>query len=610
MLEIGTGKADITAFKRGVGMLGYGLATHIMLDVETPLYSRAYVFYDPETKKRVCFVNCELCMINPSLKDGVLETLNDWYPDWGYNRANLMLTAQHTHCAPSGYSYHPLYSMGSAGFVEEIYNKIVNGIAESIVAAEQNKKKGTISAGISAFDTDLPISFNRSIYAYNQNKDIDRTYTFAERHLAVDKNMTLLQFADENGLPMGSINWFAVHTTNLPNNFPRLCSDNKGFAASELEDRFRLVNKDYTAAFAQGACGDVSARVKFNHKLDRQRGYWEGVFEDDLKSSRYNGHLQYEKAKEIIESLEEKTENLAEGGVDGAILYSDFGNIDIDPAFTDGVEGCVTSPSCMGVPFLVGSVMDGPGMPEILGVGAQLVAKVVRWKELLLTRDPKERQKLMRKIKAQGPKPIALESGEKRVMGSAPKNLLLPDFADELVRHIKHFDRQGLLQEAPWAPQVLPVQLLRIGKIAILGLPFEITTIASKRLLNTLKQHLGGMGIEHFILAPYANAYNGYIVTNEEYLVQMYEGGHCVFGQWSLNALQEKTAKLAEGLQKPESQRGYLMETEPHRFSKEFVREFAHFESKVYTRQRKREEALARKNQAIEQRKNKKGASY
>jgi neutral ceramidase len=608
MFEIGVGKSDITAFKRGVGMLGYGLATHIMLDVETPLYARAYVFYDPETKQRVALVNCELCMINPSLKDGVLETLRDWYPEWGYTDENLMLTAQHTHCAPSGYSYHPLYSMGSAGIVQEIYDKLVFGISEAIVQAEKAKVKGRVQLGKDTFDLELPVSFNRSIAAYNQNPEVEKPLSFADRHKAVDKEMTLLQFTDEHGLPIGSINWFAVHTTNLPNNFTRLCSDNKGYAAKWLEKSVREENKNFVASFAQGACGDVSARVKFNAKLDRQRGYWEGVFEDDLKSARHNGNIQYTKAKEIIQKIDRR-EDLSDGGLDALLLYSDFGNIDIDPAFTAGQEGCVTSPSCMGMAFLVGSVMDGPGMPEILGKGGELVAQLVRWKELAFTKG-EARKALMRKIKAQGPKAIALETGGMRVLGSRPKNLLLPDFADELIRHIKHFDRMGLLQEAPWAPQVLPIQMLRIGKIAILGIPFEITTIASKRLVQTLRDKLQNTGIEHIILAPYANAYNGYIVTNEEYQIQMYEGGHCVFGQWSLNALQEKSAKVAEQLGRPKHQRVNLIENERHIFTKEFLHRFAHAETKFYARFRKKEASIALKNLRIEQRKNKRGASY
>jgi hypothetical protein len=90
----------------------------------------------------------------------------------------------------------------------------------------------------------------------------------------------------------------------------------------------------------------------------------------------------------------------------------------------------------------------------------------------------------------------------------------------------------------------------------------------------------------------------------------MYEGGHCVFGQWSLNALQEKSAKVAKELLKPADQRQSLLESPHEHFTKDFIHSFAHFESWYYARYRKKEEAVERRNRKIEQIKNAKGASY
>lgn len=608
MLEIGIGKADITAFVRGVGMLGYGLATQPMLDIETALYSRAFVFYDPSTQKRVTFVNTELCMINPSLKDGVIRKLTQQYPQWGYDYDNLMLTAQHTHTGPSGYSLHPLYSMSSPGFVQEIYDKIVNGIFDSVVQAELNKAPGKIQVGTGTFDYETSISYNRSIAAYNLNPEVEKKISFADRHLAADKRMTLLQITDEQGRPRASVNWFAVHTTNLPNTWTKVCSDNKGFAATELEESYEEENKDYISAFAQGACGDVSARVKFNPRLDRQRGYWEGPFEDDLKSSKYNGNIQYKKAKEIISGID-TTKDLGASGVDGQTLFTDFGAIDLNPEFTGGKEGCVTSPSCMGAAFLVGSVMDGPGMPELLGMGSVALSRVITKKREIFSKG-EDKKYIDRFVRAQACKPVILETGRNLILGAKPRHLILPDFADELIRNIKHFDRIGVLDQTPLTPQVLPVQALRIGAILILGIPFEITTISSKRLVKTIEDRVAGHGIQHVILAPYANAYNGYIVTNEEYQLQMYEGGHCVFGQWSLNALQEKSAKVVDELMKPANQRQSLREAEPDVFSEDFIKAFAHFEGNYYKNIRLREEKREGRRLRLEARKDRRGKSY
>ena len=573
MLEIGVGKGDITGFKRGVGMLGYGLATQVMLDIETPLYARAFVFYDAKENKRVTLVNNELCMINPSLKDGVISKLQQNHPEWGYDYDNLLLSAQHTHVGPSGFSLHPLYSMSSPGFVREIYDKIVNGIYEAIVQAENSKASGKVQIGQGEFDLETSISYNRSIAAYNLNPEVEQKISFADRHKAADKRMTLLQVTDEKGNPKGSINWFAVHTTNLPNNWTKICSDNKGFAATDLETSYNEENKAYVGAFAQGACGDVSARVKYNPRLDRQRGYWEGPFEDDLKSSKHNGNIQYKKAREIINEIDTK-QDLGVSGVGGQILYSNFGAIDIQPEFTNGQEGCVTSPSCMGTAFLLGSIMDGPGMPEFLGLGADVLSKLVT-KARSVFSSGENQAYVQRMVKAQGKKAVVLETGANKIFGLQPKKLFFPDFADELIRNIKMFDRMGIYDKISLSPQVLPVQAIRIGSIIVLGIPFEITTIASKRLVKAIEDRTAKQGITHVILAPYSNAYNGYITTYEEYQLQMYEGGHCVFGQWALNALTEKSVKVVDELFKPENiKQSIIKEAEPDVFSEDLAEAF------------------------------------
>ena len=609
MLEIGIGKGDITGFKRGVGMLGYGVATQVMLDIETPLYARAFVFYDPSTQKRVTLVVNELCMINPSLKDGVLKNLKSRYPEWDYNYDNLMLTAQHTHVGPSGFSLHPLYSMGGPGFVREIYDKVVNGITEAIVQAEKNKKSGRIQVGQGSFDNETPISFNRSIAAYNLNPEVEHKISFADRIQAADKRMTLLQITDEQGKARASVNWFAVHTTNLPNDWTSICSDNKGFAATELEESYRNEgDSDYIGAFAQGACGDVSARVKFNPKLKRQRGYWEGVYEDDLRSSKFNGNLQYQKAKEIAKEIDTSVD-LGQDGVDGLVLYTDFSKIDVDPAFTNGIEGCVTSPSCMGAAFMIGAVMDGPGMPEWLGKGAVVVSRITTKLRELSSKGP-SKEYIDRMVRAQGTKAMILETGANLVLGMKTQNLIIPDFADELVRNIKHFGRIGIMDKIPMSPQVLPVQAMRIGSILIVGIPFEITTISSKRLVQTIKDQLKGSNITQVILAPYSNAYNGYIATHEEYQLQLYEGGHCVFGQWALNALQEKTAKVVGELMKPHNLRQNLWEAEPDYFSEELAELFAQEDGHYYKGILKKEARKEKKRIHIEARKNRAGASW
>ena len=256
-----------------------------------------------------------------------------------------MINAQHTHCAPGGYSHYPLYNTSIPGFIIEVYEELVDGIVTSILDAEKNKRTGKIYFGNGSFEPEIPVSFNRSIKAYNQNKDVEKV-SYENRHLAVDRNMDLLKFVADDGTPIGSINWFSVHTTNLPNTFLRLCSDNKGFAATYFEEDMFSTNPNFHASFAQGSCGDVSARYIYNPKLSFQRGKYEGKYSNDLKSSQYNGQLQFDKAKQIFQDT--KTENDCGSELDCGILYVDMGHVNIEPKFADGQDGCLTSPACMG----------------------------------------------------------------------------------------------------------------------------------------------------------------------------------------------------------------------------------------------------------------------
>ena len=93
---------------------------------------------------------------------------------------------------------------------------------------------------------------------------------------------------------------------------------------------------------------------------------------------------------------------------------------------------------------------------------------------------------------------------------------------------------------------------------------------------DTLKEK----GIEYVILCPYSNEYNGYITTYEEYQAQMYEAGHNVFGQWSLNALQQKLTELSKEFIKPMETRNTELGIHPEIFSKEEIQKQAFMPSK------------------------------
>ena len=230
---LGSAKADITAFKEGVGMLGYGVNYNIMQSIETRLYARAFVLKTATTK--IAIVNCELAFITPSIKKGVIKKLNRKHPELEYNNQNLLLSAQHTHSGPGGYSHHGLYNMNSPGFVIDIYHIIVDGIVDAIVAAESNLEEVKLHLGKSEFAPDKEVGFQRSIKAYLQNPEA-KQITKDNLYLGINREMTLLKFVKATDQKLkAAINWFGTHPTSLPNTNTKVCSDNKGYAAQFLE---------------------------------------------------------------------------------------------------------------------------------------------------------------------------------------------------------------------------------------------------------------------------------------------------------------------------------------------------------------------------------------
>jgi neutral ceramidase len=86
---------------------------------------------------------------------------------------------------------------------------------------------------------------------------------------------------------------------------------------------------------------------------------------------------------------------------------------------------------------------------------------------------------------------------------------------------------------------VLPVQVVRLGPALIVGLPFEVTVDAGRRIASAVG------GAQRVIVSSVANEYSGYCTTREEYSQQWYEGGHTLFGPETQTFLARHAAQLA-----------------------------------------------------------------
>ncbi|NNN20473.1 MAG: hypothetical protein HKL80_00530 [Acidimicrobiales bacterium] len=131
-------------------------------------------------------------------------------------------------------------------------------------------------------------------------------------------------------------------------------------------------------------------------------------------------------------------------------------------------------------------------------------------------------------------------------------------------------------------PRILPLQILKIGKYAIVGLPFEITVESGRRIAERAASELSSFGVDKAIVSSVANEYSGYVATKEEYELQYYEGGHTLYGPNTQQFLANAIEALANDLKS--SPNGVLQDAADSRqFNlkvKEFMRQKGNLQAK------------------------------
>jgi len=94
-------------------------------------------------------------------------------------------------------------------------------------------------------------------------------------------------------------------------------------------------------------------------------------------------------------------------------------------------------------------------------------------------------------------------------------------------------------------PRVLPIHFVRIGDVALCGLPFEVTIGSGRRIAAAIAAATAEHGVERVVVSSVANEYCGYVATAEEYALQHYEGGHTLYGPNTEPFLAAHAARLA-----------------------------------------------------------------
>jgi neutral ceramidase len=540
--QFGAAKADITGPAGGKIHMGNESPDNYSSGIHIRQYARSFVVASPCNGKRVVMAITDTGMLFESVRKAVLDRISA-DPDLSllYNENNVMMSATHTHSTPGGQAHFTAYNALRLGHDMQTFNITVEGLFNSIKQAHDNLSVDPQSGSIAMNLGELTgANKSRAIPAYMQNSEAERALykDVLGNDVTTPRLMTLLKFQHGDGTVVGSMNWFAVHPTSdalseyglgaIP-----ISGDNKGYAAYLFERFMQPHSPGFVSSFMQSDEGDAFTQMWFDN--DDKRAEQEAFLPSDEPSpvTVANGQKQLLKALNLFADARQQLS----GPIDYRFGYVQMDQVEItDPVVLNSLqhpdeqdaEPKYTCNPAMGVSFPAAGHGAQPGEPGLITEAG------------VTCKDPDLAQLFADEFR-QG-------SG-----GNIPTNLFaatvgcnvgsLPGLNLEC-----HAEKPILLIFGPPAnasATVVPFQLFRLGNLAVVGLPWEITTMAGRRIRDTLIDVLKDDGVDHVVITGLANDYVSYLTTREEYALQMYEAASNQFGPWSLAAVQQETRRLA-----------------------------------------------------------------
>jgi len=496
-------------------MMGYANTSQVGSGLRQRLYSRSFIVGSPnDPSQRFVYMVLDTQSGDTAIRNGILEGLKALGPEYSiYGKNNVAVTGTHSHAGPGAWLNYLLPQITSLGFDKQSYQAIVTGAVLSIQRAHQGLSLGTLSVG-SANIADANI--NRSLFAYLANPKEERDRYGDD----VDKTMTLLKLTrTSDGKSLGVLNWFPVHGTSLLGNQTLIAGDNKGVAAYLFEQDAAGIEdaaNGFVAGFSQANVGDTTPNVLGAYCEDGSgtqcrlndstcggksqdchgRGPHFALNDGGAKSCYEIGKRQFQGARSIYDTASFRS---ISGNVRSFHTFVDFSDFNFTLKNGTTVHTC---PAAMGNSFAAGT-SDGPGAFDFVqnDPGApnnpfwNIVGSAIA--------PPSAKQK-----KCQYPKPVLLNVGEAK----------LP---------------------YQWSPNIVDIQVFRVGQLVIVVSPGEATTMSGRRWREAVHTQIESSGIAKdpiVVLGGPANSYVHYIATEEEYGIQRYEGASTLYGQHTLNA--------------------------------------------------------------------------
>lgn len=542
-VKVGVGKADITGPITDIST-GYNSLGDLMEGLLTRLYARAFVV---DAGTPMVYVSAELVHMTESIKPGVLAKLkNDGYNC--FSEENVMLTATHCHSSTSNTSWFALYDLinGVPGYDDESYRTIVKGIAEAIEQAYDSRVNGSVSmvygeTGISGSNRSADAflsNMNAGSYGYKVNADGTFSYEtgLSAALNAFNHEMAGIVLTDSKGKDLGFLNFFGSHGTSNGIDNTYVASDHKGYAALAVESE---MGNGFVAAFAQADSGDTSPNAvnSSDYHAAFLRPCEENSSIDVIENQIVYGQKEANAAMNLIKSAKR---TVLSGDFDFNYTAVDFSNITVDLGYVgnyympydDLSAGHVkTSEPCIGAGIIAGDEEGAPVDNALEGATKH---------NFVYNSETGSYDRIacdFSMIDLYG-----LENLFEPLWPYAMK-LLQSDGYDEA-----QMEKVVCLAVGKLMQPVQPLQIMRMGSLAIVGVPFELTFEQANRTRAVLEKTLASDGVTKVIIATHANSYSQYVTTREEYAAQHYEGATCLFGPWSGAALTQELDKLAKGI--------------------------------------------------------------
>ncbi|KAI1800669.1 Neutral/alkaline nonlysosomal ceramidase [Daldinia bambusicola] len=546
---IGAGKADITGPCVEINLMGYADPHQIGTGLRQRLHSRAFIVADRvNPSDRFIYLVLDTQSGDTAVRYGILSGLRELGPEYAvYGHHNLAVTGTHSHSGPGAWLNYLLPQITSKGFDQQSYRAIVDGALLSIRRAHESLTPGHISVGSTKV---FGANINRSLFAYLANPEEERArYNISsEDDGSVEKDLTMLKFQrTSDGKNIGVLTWFPTHGTSVLGNNTLVSGDNKGVAAYLFEKSVMgdgTAAEEFVAGFSQANVGDTSPNVlgawcedgsgqmcSFENSTcsngRSQHCHARGPFftvDDEGTSSCFEiGKRQFEPARKLYDQLNQEPNPIRGGWVKSFHTFHNMSNHQFQ--LPNGTE-VRTCPAALGYSFAAGT-SDGPGAFDFTQHNSNASNTSPIWRVVGgMLKNPTEEQ-----IACHAPKPILLDVGEV----SSPYQ---------------------------WTPNVVDVQVFRVGQLIIIVSPGEATTMAGRRWKTAVANEITALFANEalsaspvVVLGGPANSYTHYITTEEEYGIQRYEGASTLYGPHTLAAYINVTLSWMSSLSSTASSR-------------------------------------------------------